>query len=158
MTKRSENAIPSAREIDRLRQSIHLLIRVLLVAGRAGAPAEGKIPFNPLYFHILGVLLEKETMRPSELAKLLGVPKSTLSTASKALQSRGLLEQSADPEDGRAQILSLSHDGKDVANAIRRQDGKNMKLMLEIIEPKRRATVIDALEEISMTLTRDSFE
>lgn len=156
MTKLSQDARPSAQEIDRLRQSIHLLIRALLVSGRAGAPAEGKIPFNPLYFHILGVLMEADAMRPSDLALLLGVPRSTLSTASKALQSRGLVEQSADPDDGRAQILRLSEEGKDVAMAIKRQDRKNMKIMLEVIDPKRRRIVVDALEEISLAMTENN--
>lgn len=153
MPRSESNAIPSAEEIDRLAVAIHLLIRALLVAGRAGAPAEGRIPFNPLYFHILGLLMESGSMRPTQLAEILGVPRSTLSTASKALQARGLVNQAPDPSDGRAQILTLSKEGVEVANAIKRQDRKNMKLLLQLVDTKRRKIIIDVLEELSRAAT-----
>ncbi len=132
---------------------MHLLIRALLISGRAGAPAEGRLPFNPLYFHMLGVLMETGPMRPTDIASTLGVPRTTLSTASKALQARGLIDQSADPSDGRAQILSLSNDGLDVAKAIKRQDLKNMKTLLEMVDPERRRIVIDVLEEVTEAIS-----
>ncbi|MEL7485917.1 MAG: MarR family transcriptional regulator [Pseudomonadota bacterium] len=147
------SASPSPRDVDRLRQSVHLLVRTFLVAGRAGEPAEGKIPFNALYFHMLGVLTEAETMRPTALADMLGVPRSTLSTASKALQRRGLIDQSADPADGRAQILRLTEEGRRVANAIKRQDHKNMRTLLEMVDPARRKIVIDVLEDVSSRIS-----
>ena len=152
MSKQINPSTPSIQEVNRLRTAVHLLIRALLVSGTRGAPAEGRIPFNPLYFHILGLLKEHGSTRPSALAVTLQVPRSTLSTASKALQTRKLILESPDPEDGRAKVLSLTKDGLDVANAIERQDQKNMKLMLELVDAERRAIVVDVLEEISQLL------
>ncbi|MEM9839958.1 MAG: MarR family winged helix-turn-helix transcriptional regulator [Pseudomonadota bacterium] len=152
MTKMPQNASPSDEEIERLRRSVHLLIRALLVSGRAGAPAEGKLPFNPLTFQILGLLRDTGPMRPSAIAAILNVPRTTLSTASKALQARGIIEQLADPDDGRAQILKLSVGGADVAEAIKRQDRRNMETLLHMIDPKRRRVVVDVLDEISSVL------
>ncbi|MEM7739309.1 MAG: MarR family transcriptional regulator [Pseudomonadota bacterium] len=140
---------PFSDDARRLARSVHVLIRSLLVAGRAGQPAEGKVPFNPLYFHLLGLLAENQAMRPSALAATLGVSRTTLSTASKALQARGLLAQSADPADGRAQILRLTPDGLDVVEAIRRQDLRNMELLLEQVGPDQRSMVIDVLEQVA---------
>ncbi|MEO1041194.1 MAG: MarR family transcriptional regulator [Pseudomonadota bacterium] len=145
----ADPASPFSDDAKRLARSVHLLIRSLLVAGRAGQPAEGKIPFNPLYFHLLGLLLENEAMRPSALASTLGVSRTTLSTASKALQARGLLAQSPDPADGRAQILRLTPDGLDVVQAIRRQDLRNMELLLAQVGPDQRSLVIEVLEQVA---------
>jgi len=150
------DATPTAREADRLATAVHLLIRALLVSGRAGPPAEGKIPFNPLYFHMLGLLMDAGPMRPTQLAQALGVARSTLSTASKALQARDLVEQTSDPSDGRAQILRLTAEGTDVAKAIRRQDRKNMKALLQLIDLKRRSVVIDVLEEVSQSVNAEN--
>ncbi|MEM8771829.1 MAG: MarR family transcriptional regulator [Pseudomonadota bacterium] len=146
---------PSDDEIDRLARVIRSLIRELLIAGRVGAPAEGKIPFNPLYFHMLGHLLNHRRARPSELAAFLGVARTTLSTASKALQSRGLIKQAPDPEDGRAQMLVLTTEGRKVAQAIRRQDRKNMKLLLERIDPAARSILIETIEQVVLTEDND---
>ncbi len=154
MPKQITETAPSPVEVERLRKAVHLLIRALLVSGTGGAPAEGKIPFNPLYFHMLGMLSENKSMRPSSLAELLNVPRSTLSSASKALQARSLIAESADPEDGRAKVLRLTQDGKKVASAIKRQDEKNMKLMLGLVDAERRAIVLDVLDEISQLISR----
>ncbi|MEM9285196.1 MAG: MarR family transcriptional regulator [Pseudomonadota bacterium] len=148
-----DKASPFSDDAHRLARSVHLLIRALLVAGRAGQPAEGKIPFNPLYFHFLGLLFENEAMRPSDMASVLGVSRTTLSTASKALQTRGLVEQSKDPTDGRAQILRLTQDGLEVVEAIRRQDLRNMTLLLAQLEPDQGRVIIDALEQVADKIT-----
>lgn len=156
MQKDTHSPTPTQREISRLAEAVHLLIRALLVAGKGGAPAEGKIPFNPLYFHILSILHAEPDTRPSKLADQLGVPRTTLSTASKALKNRGLIVQAADSTDGRAQVLRLSPEGVAVAEAIRRQDHKNMALLLTLVEPRHRAVVINVLEEVSQLLATDA--
>ncbi len=47
-----------------------------------------------------------------ELADALGLDKSTVSRQLSALVERGLVERTADPDDGRAQVVSLSPDGR----------------------------------------------
>ncbi len=140
---------PSDRDVERLTGAVHLLIRALLIAGRAGQPAEGKLPFNALYFHMLGVLYERGALRPSHLASTLNVARTTLSTASKALQKRGLVQQTVDPQDGRAHLLRLTVEGRDITEAIRRQDRRNMRSLLERVDPERRNIVIEVLEQVS---------
>ncbi len=146
---------PSKEDIERLAAAVHVLMRELLVVGRAGQPAEGKIPFNPLYFHILGLLREHKTARPSELAESLGVARTTLSTATRALAGRGLISQSKDPEDGRAQIVSLTEEGRKTVAAIRRQDQKNMKLLIELVPESDRASTITVLEQLANRLSKE---
>jgi DNA-binding MarR family transcriptional regulator len=146
---------PDAENIKRLRSVVHLLIRAFLVSGRAGRPAQGKLPFNPLYFHMLGHIREHGPTRPSVLAEILDVPKTTLSTASKALQNRGLLEQAQDPEDGRAQLLILSQDGVDTANAILEQDLANMQILLSQLAANEHGPLLDQLERVVSGVMRD---
>ena len=144
MTKAS----PSEENIERLRLIVHLLIRAFLVSGRAGRPAQGRIPFNPLYFHMLGIIREKGPTRPSVLAAALGVPKTTISTASKALQGRGLIEPMRDPDDGRAQLLTLTQEGAETAQAILQQDLDNMRMLLSQLDPKEHGALLDQLEGV----------
>lgn len=149
-----KNSSPSTNDITRFASAVDILIRELLVAGRDRQPAEGKLPFNPLYFHILGLLRDHGSARPSELAESLGVARTTLSTATKALARRDLIVQSKDPDDGRAQIIKLSKEGKKAITAIRKQDQKNMKLLLKLVPPDERAETINALENVAQRLSQ----
>lgn len=144
---------PKEEDVARLAMAVHLMIRVFLVAGRAGAPAEGKIPFNPLYFHILGHLLREGPTRPSHLASLLGTARTTLSTASKALQSRGLIAPKPDPKDGRAQVIGLTKEGREVAEAIQRQDRENMRVVLSQFDEEEQSQVVTMFERIVAGIT-----
>lgn len=148
----SKTTEPKTTDVIRLAAAIRVLIRELLVAGRAGKPAEGLIPFNPLYFHFLGNLLEEETLSPSDLAQRLGVVRSTLSTASKALQRRGLLQTEKDPDDGRGKLLRLTAEGIRVAQAIRRQDEENMRVLLSQLDTNERTQILDVLEKLVVKL------
>lgn len=141
-------ASPSEENIERLRRIVHLLIRSFLVSGRAGLPAEGQLPFNPLYFHMLGHLREYGATRPSQLANVLDVAKTTLSTASSALQKRGLVEKRKDPDDGRAHLLALTDNGASVADAIYRQDLINMELLLQQLDQEDHEGMLTQLEKI----------
>ena len=139
---------PNRENIERLRQITHLLIRALLISGRAGRPAQGRLPFNPLYFHMLGHIREHGATRPSVLAEILDVPKTTLSTASKALQSRGLIAPERDPDDGRAQLLALTPEGAETAQAILQQDLRNMEALLAQLDEDEHAPLLDQLERV----------
>ena len=148
MEHMTPEARPSDENIERLRHIVHLLIRAFLVSGRAGAPAQGKLPFNPLYFHILGFIRENGPTRPSTLADVLDVPKTTLSTASKVLQTRDLLKPMPDPDDGRAQRLALTPMGKETAQAILAQDVQNMEIMLSQLSAEEHDPLLDQLERV----------
>ena len=144
----TDPATPKAENIERLRRVVHLLIRAFLVSGRAGSPAQGRMPFNPLYFHMLGHILENGPTRPSGLADALQVPKTTISTASKALQGRGLVEPLRDPDDGRAQLLALTKEGTETANAILHQDLANMGMLLAQLSDEEHDPLLDKLEKV----------
>ena len=141
------------KDIERTANAIQMILRSFLVAGRAGLPAEGKIPFNPLYFNILRMIDQAGTMRASTLVKTLETPKTTISTALAALRKRGLLTQQKDPSDGRAQIVKLTKDGTDLAQSIRRQDLKNSAVLLALAGDARRDLLIEILEDIARQIS-----
>ncbi|MEM8849633.1 MAG: MarR family transcriptional regulator [Pseudomonadota bacterium] len=140
-------------DVDRVAQAVSGIIRALLVAGRKGAPAEGRLPFNPLYFHMLRHLRGNGPSRPSDIADQLSVSRTTLSTAAKALTGRGLLGRAPDPKDGRAHVLTLTQDGEEAVEAIMRQDRRNAQAMLDNLpDPKERAVFVAALERVASGL------
>lgn len=57
-------------------------------------------------------LLECEPQRASDLARDLGLDKSTMSRQIVALERDGLLERVEDPADGRAALVRLSRQGR----------------------------------------------
>jgi len=129
----SELSTINAKDKERLAEAIGLLVRTFLVAGRAGQPAEGKLPFNPLNFHLLEDLLDEGALRPSDLAARLGIPRSTLSSAVSALERRGLVEKAPDTDDGRAKLITLTDEGQSVAEAIKRQNRFNAGVLLALL-------------------------
>ncbi|MEM7546328.1 MAG: MarR family winged helix-turn-helix transcriptional regulator [Pseudomonadota bacterium] len=131
------------------------IIRALLVAGRQGAPAEGRIPFNPLYFNILRTLGADGPCRPSFIADRLAVPRTTMSTAIKALTRKKLITTSVDEADRRATALSLSAGGQSVLDAILRQDLRNATAMLTILDKEERAAFVAAIGKVATGISAE---
>lgn len=145
---------PPAAEIERLAAAVHVFVRVFLVAERSGAPAEGRLRFNPLHFHMLGLLAASGPLRSGALAERLGVRRSTLSSAAERLMRLGLIGRAEDPSDGRAVLYSLTSQGLDAAYAIRRQDLRNAEAMLRSLNPGERAAFLPLIERVAEDLAR----
>lgn len=145
----SESTDVSEELTRELARHVNGIIRALLVAGRRGPPAEGRIPFNPLYFNILRTLDADGPCRPSHVAERLMVPRTTVSTAMKALARRGLINAGPDAADGRALSLALTQEGRAVLAAILRQDRRNAAAMLEALDPGERAAFVAALGKVT---------
>ena len=145
-----------ARDMDqatRLREQVGALLRVFLVSERAFPSAEGKARYNPLDFQTLGTLSAAGPQRPGDLAQLFGVAPTTLSSVVARLARRGLLDRQPDPEDGRAVRIALTPAGQEMADAIFRQDIRNMTAMLEVLDPEERETLLAMLDRIVARMT-----
>ena len=142
----------SEEQCEALTGALSGIIAALLVAGRRGAPAEGRLPFNPLYFHMLR-RLSAAPSRPSAIADGLGASRTTVSTAARALEARGLVERARDPEDARAVLLRLTDEGEEAVGAILRQDRRNAEAMLGLLAPGDRAAFVRAARRISEGLS-----
>ncbi len=94
---------------------------------------------------------------PTELASLLGMPPTTMSSVLGRLEKRGLVERLRDPDDGRRYVLRLTEEGTRLRNAaierfpewldrVRRHLGEDPD---EVLEPMRRleGALREALDE-----------
>jgi len=92
------------------------------VAGRLRhSSREALAPWDiaPSHFRALGVLMQHDALRLSELSEHLHIaPRSTTDVVD-ALQERGLIRRSPDPQDRRAMLVSLTEEGHRAGTAIR---------------------------------------
>ena len=73
----------------------------------------------PSHSRALGVLMQHQALRLSELSDHLHIaPRSTTDVVD-GLQERGLIERTPDPHDRRAMLVSLTAEGHRVGTAIR---------------------------------------
>jgi DNA-binding MarR family transcriptional regulator len=73
----------------------------------------------PHQFSVL-VQLEKGVDRPSALARAERVSAPSMTRTVSSLVERGLVARSADPDDGRASVLSLTSEGRQAMKLVRR--------------------------------------
>jgi DNA-binding MarR family transcriptional regulator len=98
-----------------------LRVQKLLVAAKHSAPRlEDGV--DATAYPVLFVVAGAGTVRISELAATLHNDVSTVSRQVSSLVASGLLEKSADPNDGRAWVVSLTGTGREVLGRI--QDGR----------------------------------
>ncbi|MCC2614046.1 MarR family transcriptional regulator [Neorhizobium sp. Rsf11] len=79
---------------------------------QAFARAAGKADLKPGWYSLLTVLAEKESMTPSELSRICGRDRSTLTSSLKGLVTRGLIERRGNPEDQRSYNVRLTEEGR----------------------------------------------
>jgi DNA-binding MarR family transcriptional regulator len=63
-------------------------------------------------FGIYSVLTSAESLTPSELARWMSAPLTTVSSYVKRIEGRGHLTRARNPEDGRSYDLSLTQEGQ----------------------------------------------
>ncbi len=67
---------------------------------------------QPMSYLLLARLAEAGPMRSSALAETFGIDKGAISRQVRHLDELGLLQKSADPDDGRATLLAASPDAE----------------------------------------------
>lgn len=79
---------------------------------QAFAKAAGKADLKPGWYALLTALAETESMTPSELSRICGRDRSTLTSSLKSLVNRGLIERRWNPEDQRSYSVRLTEEGR----------------------------------------------
>jgi len=129
------------------------LLRAFHVNERAFPIAEGRITYSPHVFSALGFIAEKPGARASDLGEFLGVRPTTTSSLIARLVGRGLIEKRSHPNDGRAVALHLTDNGADLFAAIRRQDVRNMELMLSALNDADRVRFVEMMQQVAAVVT-----
>lgn len=73
-----------------------------------------KTDLKPGWYSILTILSEYEELTPSELSKVCGRDRSTLTSTLKGLSIRGLIERRQNPDDQRSYSVSLTKAGREM--------------------------------------------
>ncbi|MFT8636747.1 MAG: MarR family transcriptional regulator [Pseudoclavibacter sp.] len=112
---RTETPAPDERTelVDALARTAFEVTAVLSAVGAAHG-------LSLTQMRTLGILRDR-TLRASELARYLGLERSTLSGLIDRASARGLLRRRPDPDDRRAVRLELSDQGRELAEQGRRE-------------------------------------
>jgi DNA-binding MarR family transcriptional regulator len=103
---------------------------------------------------IMEGMLENGPSRLTELAELAGTTPPTVTKLIKDLEAKGFVNRTADQQDGRASIVSLTDEGRQVAEAIvgKRFDALQQVLTAWADEDLERVTVL--LEQLRADMRR----
>jgi len=110
---------------------------------------------EPASYPILFNLIE-EPRRVSLLADCIHSDVSTVSRQVTLLVSHGLLEKVADPLDGRASMVSLSAEGKDLVERLKAGRGEWFRQMLHDWEPAEADAFNDQLDRFAKSFEASS--
>jgi DNA-binding MarR family transcriptional regulator len=103
------------------------------------------VPLTAHESSILAHLSEREPMRASDLARHLGVARSTLSAALKRLTRLGYIARDSDEGDRRAASLLLSPQGVQAMQGGSVLETARVAALLERLPPRDRSTAIRGL-------------
>ncbi|MDX8347285.1 MarR family transcriptional regulator [Cognatiyoonia sp. IB215446] len=133
---------------DELRKIVRTLMRVMLISERTPPEHQHAERYNPHDFHTLGLLRAEPGLRATALANRLHVAPTTASSLIARLVKRGLVSRDRDPDDGRAVALSLTEQGRAVADTIHNQDLSNMELFLSAMSAEEGDQLIYLLGKV----------
>jgi DNA-binding MarR family transcriptional regulator len=93
-------------------------------------------------------LLDEEALAPSRLAERMGMTRGAVSKLADRLIAKSLLVRTADPQDGRAQTLSLTRAGRSMAPKLAALADINDAEFFDHLAPKDRAALLRTLRDI----------
>jgi DNA-binding MarR family transcriptional regulator len=138
-----------------IERSLLLLVRRMklprtheVFAGRAGVNVE------PGALIVLARLDELGPVRPSELARLLGVEPSTATRHVQDLDRRVLVTKQPDPTDGRSCVVELTDEGRRALNQFRAARRRMLEDLLASWDPDELDQLARGLEHLVDDLTR----
>jgi len=105
-------------------------------------------PLNELDKQTLLYIAEHPGCGPTDLARVLGVPNTTVTSATDRLMKRGLLERERQEGDRRAVALKLSEVGRSRAESFMAAYRELHLRMLEPLTPAERAELLRLITKI----------
>lgn len=99
--------------------------------------------------HALAVLQGHRSLTQTELARHLGLTKSTVSRLVDQLAERGWARRVSGTVDARCRVVELTPDGRRVAGQIARRRASKMADVLDSIPAAERSAVLAALDTLT---------
>jgi DNA-binding MarR family transcriptional regulator len=91
-------------------------------------------------------------VRPGDLARIEGIAAPGMTRLVSELEGRGLLARSADPDDGRSQLIRLTEDGIAAVAEARHERAAGMAAILQEVPPAELATLERAVTVLEAAL------
>ena len=144
-----DTTVSSVFPDDELRQGLQQLIRLSrILEPHSGAGTHASMS----EVMALGELADVEEMSQHELARLLGLEKSTVSRLVAGLVDRGWVSRARNPDNRRVYRLQLTHDGQTAARQIGKQLRAQHTQLLNGLTPAERQGLAIGLGGIARVL------
>lgn len=101
---------------------------------------------------ILMVLLNKDSVKMNELARMLGLSRANATGLVDRLEARGIVERRHSTEDRRVVLVSLTRKGRRTAAKLNDARRRGLARMMRRVPPKNLAVFIETLEQMAMGL------
>ena len=128
------------------------VIGLLMQAGRRLRTRHPEDQVDPSTFPLAKQLMCHDGMRLSDLAAAVELDASTVSRQIKQLEDKGIVERAADPDDGRASLIRITADGRDILQAAFRRRFERLKVVLEPWSQHDRDLLQDLLTRLAADL------
>ena len=96
-------------------------------------------------FSVLGALVHRGQLRLGALVDLEGLNPTMLSRIVGALETAGLLRRTPDPADGRAVVLEVTGDGRELHQQLQRERTALIEDYLQALPPEQTRRLVAAL-------------
>lgn len=112
---------------------------------------ESGIDFEPRWFPVFMLLLEKKSLTITQATEILGISQPHVSLYVKEMTKAGLVQFKANPDDGRSKVLSVSRKGLSTAKQLQPiwdYIDKAIQRVLKESEPR----FLEAIENVEKAL------
>lgn len=137
------------RQIQAFRRQLRRLERFIIVQLQQDAQCCG---VSMAQCHALLEIAERDSTTVGELAASMCLDKSTLSRTVDGLVKEGWVERVINPDNRRAQVLTLASSGKNLADRIHRQCNDLYRRLLDRLPPKKLDQILASLEWLGQAL------
>ena len=139
----------------RLRNAIAGLDELILSLGQRILTyfASRSADFTIKEMFLIDVLGSRESATMSELAQLLSVPLTTMTSMVTRLVRRGYLDRSRTEEDRRIVLVSLSQEGREIFRQHRREYIRTVSEVLEDLTEEEQRTILAFIGQVLTTMS-----
>ncbi|MGO1193700.1 MAG: MarR family winged helix-turn-helix transcriptional regulator [Nesterenkonia sp.] len=106
---------------------------------------------EPAAYSVLFTIQREGPQRMTTIAKHLGIGKPTLSRQLSTLEGRGFITKKADPADGRALVVSLTHQGSRRLASAQQDRSERYLHMLQPWSEEEIVTLCGLLQKLNQT-------
>ncbi|MDT2286672.1 MarR family transcriptional regulator [Paenibacillus larvae] len=107
-----------------------------------------------MQYSLLRILYEKEPLRMSELAGLLGIHKSAVTVKVEKLEKKGLIERERDRQDRRNIYLYVSPKGKKQYEETEEKIAQFLTDIMQQLSPEEMEAFLDGYVKIASAIKR----